>query len=92
MEPEREASSLPKPLLVALTVATLAAIGVLAYRLDRAYGRWLVGIDPLTGPRDRFDRMRDGYRARRDGATDFASFVNDLMSEVERARSPRSPD
>jgi hypothetical protein len=92
VEAERDAPSVPKPLLVALTVATVAAVGVLSYRLDRAYGRWLIRIDPLTGLRDRFDRVRDGYRALRAGAADLASFINDLMSEIERARSPGRPD
>jgi hypothetical protein len=51
-----------------------------------------MGIDPLTGPRDRLDRIRDGYRMRRAGAADLASFVKDMISEIERARSPRRSD
>jgi hypothetical protein len=92
MEDDRVTPGLPTPLLVGLAVAAMAAIGVLAYRLDRAYGRWLTRMDPLTGPRDRYDHLRDGYRVRRAGAADFASFVNDLMSEIARARSTQRPD
>ena len=39
--------------------------------------------------RDRYDHLRDGYRVRRAGAADFASFVNDLMSEIEATQNQR---
>ena len=79
----------PKPLLVALTLATMAGVVAVAFRVDRTYGRWLTRISPLTVPRERYEHLRDGYRVRKADATDFAELMNDLWNQIDLARSLR---
>ena len=80
------ARSVPKPLTVAVAIGTLAVVVGVAYRIDRAYERWLNKMSPLTRPRERAVQLRDSYRVRRASTTEFAQLINDLMDEVARAR------
>lgn len=80
----------PKRLTTVVTVATMVAIVGIAYRFDRAYGRWLAEISPLTRPRARLGRMKVGYRERRADVSDLAFAIFGVMDEVDRARSERT--
>ena len=86
MSEVRVAPGLPKPVAVAVAIATGAVLVGVAYRLDRAYTRWLTRVNPLTGPRTRAVQLRDGYRVRRADASELAHFINELMDEIARAR------
>jgi hypothetical protein len=82
----RVVPGLPKPVAIAVAIAVGAvAVGV-AYRLDRAYTKWLTRMSPLTGPRERAVQLRTTYRVRRADASEFIHFINDFMDEVARAR------
>jgi hypothetical protein len=80
------APELPKPLTIVVAITTIAVVVGVAYRLDRTYARWLTRMSPLTEPRERAVRLRDGYRVRRATASEFAHLINDFMDEVARAR------
>ena len=90
MEDER-VDTLPKPVAVALTIAAAAAVVGIAYRVDRAYSRWsrdwLRSMSPLTKPRARYVRARDGYRVRRDDTIDLFKLMNELWDEIDVARA-----
>jgi hypothetical protein len=86
MSEVRVAPGVPRFIAVAVAIAAGAVVVGVAYRLDRAYARWLTRVSPLTGPRARAVQLRDGYRVRRADASELAHFINDLMDEVARAR------
>ena len=77
---------LPKPATVVVAIALMAGVVAIAYRIDRTYSRWLTRVDPLTTPRERVATLKAGYRVRREGASEFAQFINELLDEVARAR------
>lgn len=81
----QDAPGLPKPLTVVVAIASMAAVVAVAYRIDRAYSRWLTRVNPLTTPRERVAHLRTGYRVRREDATEFARFINEFLEEVARA-------
>lgn len=86
----RVVAGLPKPLTVVVTVAAMAALVGVAYRLDRAYARWLTEMSPFIKPRARFDQLRTGYGTRRADMSDLAHLIFDVLDEIDLARSIRS--
>ena len=82
----QDATGLPKPITVAVAIASMAAVVAVAYRIDRAYSRWMTRVNPLTTPREWVAHLRTGYRVRREDAFEFTQVINELLDEVARAR------
>jgi hypothetical protein len=83
-------AGLPKPLTVVVTVAAVAAVVGVAYRLDRTYARWLTDTSPFIKPRARLDQLRTGYRTRHADMSDLAHVIFDVLDEIDLVRSLRS--
>jgi hypothetical protein len=86
----RVAADPPRRLTTVVTVAALTAMVGIAYRLDRAYARWLTEISPLTKPRARLGQLKTGYRERCADMADLALIIFGVLGEVARVRSEQA--
>ena len=73
---------------VAPTLVGIAAMVGIAYWCDRAYRRWVDGISPLAGHRARVVRMSKSYHSKKAGVFEVVQFVNDVLDEVDRTKTP----
>ncbi len=79
-------ASTRRSLAVATLIICAAAVGV-PYACDRVYRRWLGENHPFAGPLARLERLRSGYRDRRERVIEGARVIGSVFVDVARATS-----
>ena len=69
----------------AMALVLMAGAVAVPYVVERRYRRWVKERDPYEDVRAFMLRSRTGFRNKKQGASEFASVIGEIMVEVERA-------
>lgn len=68
----------------AATIVGAAAVVGIAYWCERTYLRWWEVNHPLAEHRARLQRLKTGYQGKREGVSEVAQFIMDILAEAPR--------